>query len=374
MTANIIVVDDMPDNRMLLEALLTPEHSVTLAESGKQCLEIVSQNKPDLILLDLLMPEMDGFEVCEHLKDDFDSREIPIIFITSSTCDDEKLKAYELGADDFINKPFNHDELNAKVSKTLAGTNRLKDANEMAMAAQQAAMIAMTNSSELGIILKFMEQAGECDSFEALATKLDEVCQNFGLICCFQFSYESQVVNIGHGCVDGSLEAKMITEAKKVGGIIGHGKRMFFNQPHISMLVKNMPVEDDDKCGRYKDNLAVLISSANGVARTIGMEGVMAQQRKDLIKSTFDLTFERTNHVMAQVNRLETTTIEIVQEIRFSFEEALFSLGLSEEQESYLLGIFDSAMDKMDAVKETANSVEDAMRHVVQDFEMLLAD
>jgi len=374
MSATILIVDDMADNRLLLDALLSDKYTIQLAESGQQCLDMVSEKKPDLTLLDLVMPVMDGFEVCEKLKDNYDTQNIPVIFITSSTCDDEKLKAYELGADDFINKPFNHDELTAKISKTLSGVASINEAKELANAAQQAALIAMTNSSELGMIIKFMESAGESESFEELAAQLDEVTQGFGLVCCFHFEFDDYSLNIGNGCVDGSLEARMIAEARKVGGIIGHGKRMFFNQKYVSMLVKNMPVDDDDKCGRYKDNLAVLLSSANGIAKTLGVEQSMMQQRRQLIKTTFDSTYERTQHVMGLVNLLESNTVHVVQDIRSTFEEALFSLALTEDQENYLMGIFDAGMEKMETVKETATEVETAMKTVVAAFEQLLAE
>lgn len=374
MSATILIVDDMADNRLLLDALLSDKYTIQLAESGQQCLDMVSEKKPDLILLDLVMPVMDGFEVCEKLKDNYDTQNIPVIFITSSTCDDEKLKAYELGADDFINKPFNHDELTAKISKTLSGVASINEAKELANAAQQAALIAMTNSSELGMIIKFMESAGESESFEELAAQLDEVTQGFGLVCCFHFEFDDYSLNIGNGCVDGSLEARMIAEARKVGGIIGHGKRMFFNQKYVSMLVKNMPVDDDDKCGRYKDNLAVLLSSANGIAKTLGVEQSMMQQRRQLIKTTFDSTYERTQHVMGLVNLLESNTVHVVQDIRSTFEEALFSLALTEDQENYLMGIFDAGMEKMETVKETATEVETAMKTVVTSFEQLLTE
>ena len=374
MSATILIVDDMADNRLLLDALLSDKYTIQLAESGQQCLDMVSEKKPDLILLDLVMPVMDGFEVCAKLKDNYDTQNIPVIFITSSTCDDEKLKAYELGADDFINKPFNHDELTAKISKTLSGVASINEAKELANAAQQAALIAMTNSSELGMIIKFMESAGESESFEELAAQLDEVTQGFGLVCCFHFEFNDYSLNIGNGCVDGSLEARMIAEARKVGGIIGHGKRMFFNQKYVSMLVKNMPVDDDDKCGRYKDNLAVLLSSANGIAKTLGVEQSMMQQRRQLIKTTFDSTYERTQHVMGLVNLLESNTVHVVQDIRLTFEEALFSLALTEDQENYLMGIFDAGMEKMETVKETATEVETAMKSVVAAFEQLLAE
>jgi CheY-like chemotaxis protein len=372
MTASILIVDDMTDSRLLLDALLSDTYRIHLAVSGQEGLDKVKQHTPDLILLDLIMPGMDGLEVCEILKHDPDTQDIPIVFITGSTDDNEKLKAYELGADDFIHKPVNAEELTTKVSKILASQTSLKEAREMSQMAQQTALIAMTNSSELGMILKFMESANEATSFEALAKHLEEITQNFGVICCFQFNYEDTCLNFGNGCVEDSLEARMITEARKAGGIIGHGKRMFFNQHYVSMLVKNMPVEDEDKCGRYKDNLSMLLSAANGIAKTIGIGQSVARQRKQLIKDTLDSTFDRTQRIMSLIRHLESSTVNVVQDARLSFEEALYSLGLTEEQENNLIGIFNSAMDKMDTVKETAVEVEDTMTMVVKVFEKLL--
>ena len=115
----IVVVDDTPHNIRLLEAVLSPRNYTVLpATSGREALELISRERPDLILLDILMPEMDGYEVCSTLRSMPETSMLPIIVITASGAQ-EKLKALEAGADDFIAKPFDKAELLARVGSLL---------------------------------------------------------------------------------------------------------------------------------------------------------------------------------------------------------------------------------------------------------------
>ena len=115
----ILVVDDVPQNVRLLEAVLVPRgYEVVTAHDGIAALELVESEQPDLILLDVMMPGLDGYAVCSHLREHDDTAVLPVIMVTSSI-GQEKTKAIEAGADDFIPKPFNHDELLTRVRSLL---------------------------------------------------------------------------------------------------------------------------------------------------------------------------------------------------------------------------------------------------------------
>ncbi|MGB3514597.1 MAG: diguanylate cyclase [Microcoleaceae cyanobacterium] len=116
----ILVVDDVATNLKLLRVILEPiGYSLTFAMGGHQALERVTVFKPDLILLDLMMPEMDGLEVCQRLKSNPKYADIPIIFLTANYDKTNLITAFELGAIDYISKPFNHAELLARVRNHL---------------------------------------------------------------------------------------------------------------------------------------------------------------------------------------------------------------------------------------------------------------
>jgi adenylate cyclase len=115
----ILVVDDIPENVRLLEAVLVPHgYDVITANDGVAALELVDSEGPDLILLDVMMPGLDGYGVCTQLRANDDTAVLPVIMVTSSI-GQEKTKAIEAGADDFIPKPFNHHELLTRVRSLL---------------------------------------------------------------------------------------------------------------------------------------------------------------------------------------------------------------------------------------------------------------
>jgi adenylate cyclase len=115
----ILVVDDIPENVRLLEAVLLPRgYEVLTATDGEHALRLAAAEKPDLVLLDVVMPGMDGYAVCRSLRSDEDTAMLPVIMVTSSI-GPEKTKAIEAGADDFIPKPFNHGELLTRVKSLL---------------------------------------------------------------------------------------------------------------------------------------------------------------------------------------------------------------------------------------------------------------
>jgi len=123
----ILVVDDSELNRMMMESFIDPlGHQVIQAADGREALQQVQSIQPDLILLDVMMPEMDGFEVCRQLKSDPKTRGIPVIIITALDKTEDNVKGIEVGADDFLTRPFDAVILAARI-KSLLHAKELND-------------------------------------------------------------------------------------------------------------------------------------------------------------------------------------------------------------------------------------------------------
>src|SRR5499427_7188915 len=135
----ILIVDDLPQNVRLLEAVLSPHgFRVVTASSGQEALDVLSKERPDVVLLDVVMPGIDGYEVCRRIREDPATAFLPVIMITASG-EEQKICAIESGADDFINKPFDQAELLARV-RSLVRVKRYHDTIE-----SQAAELARWN-------------------------------------------------------------------------------------------------------------------------------------------------------------------------------------------------------------------------------------
>lgn len=117
----ILIVDDVMSNVLLLKVLLTNEKfSIVTANNGRQALEQVESEKPDLVLLDVMMPDLSGFEVAQQLKARPETSDIPIIFLTALNSTTDIVKGFQVGANDFISKPFNKEELIIRVTHQIS--------------------------------------------------------------------------------------------------------------------------------------------------------------------------------------------------------------------------------------------------------------
>ncbi len=119
-TGSVLVVDDDQRNVRLMESILRSSgYQVLKAYNGEEALRIVEDDSPDLLLLDVMMPKMSGFELCQRLKGRYETRLLPIIMVTALNALEDKVQALEYGADDFLSKPINKVELLAKVRSVL---------------------------------------------------------------------------------------------------------------------------------------------------------------------------------------------------------------------------------------------------------------
>ena len=166
---SILVVDDTPGNIDLLRGMLSPQYTVKVATRGKKALQIAAKEpQPDIILLDIMMPEMDGYEVCRQLKSDTHTAHIPIIFITAKSETEDEQYGLELGAVDYITKPFNPVIVVTRVRTQVAlyqQSRKLHEENR-----QLKERIAGGFSQYTEVELKNLIDSGENDQLEFKST------------------------------------------------------------------------------------------------------------------------------------------------------------------------------------------------------------
>jgi PleD family two-component response regulator len=129
----VLVVDDDEVARTLISSILrrNERFKIIHAENGEEGIEFARREHPDLILLDIMMPQIDGYQVCKILREDVTTRYIPVIILSAKGGVDSQLQGFELGADDFITKPFNHSELLARIEALIRRNELSLDANPL---------------------------------------------------------------------------------------------------------------------------------------------------------------------------------------------------------------------------------------------------
>lgn len=178
----ILVVDDEAENRAALVDIFGAEFAVVTAKDGLEALERIEESKPDLVLLDILMPRLDGLQTCHRLRQNDETRNIPVIFLTSKNEPQTEVFGLDLGADDFIAKPFNKDVLRARVKKRLSAPTGVVidevtsleefDVHWSRQEARHGESTIPLTTKEIGMLRLFVENKGRVLSRDVILEKV----------------------------------------------------------------------------------------------------------------------------------------------------------------------------------------------------------
>ena len=294
----VLVVDDLAQNVRLLEAVLSPKgFRVATASSGEEALEVLSKEQPDVVLLDIVMPGMDGYEVCRRIREDPGMAFLPVIMITASE-EQEKVRAIKSGADDFVNKPFDPAELLARVS-SLVRIKRYHDTIE-----HQAAELAGWNREleqrvqdqveqleRVGRLRRFLPaqladlivSSGDESFLDAHRRDITVVCTDLRGFTAFAETAEPEEVWEILGEYHDALGDLITRYAGTLERFAGDGIVAFFNDPipcddaplrsiRMALTMRQRIQELADRWQRHGHELSLGIGIAQGYA-TLGRVG-----------------------------------------------------------------------------------------------------
>ncbi|NOY63331.1 MAG: response regulator [Gammaproteobacteria bacterium] len=353
----LAIDDDKVVQKVIIKSLQSSALSVRVASDGDAGIDEATRQVPDIILLDVEMPGISGYEVCDRLRNIEATKEVPIVFLSSHSSLRERMQGYEAGADDYLVKPFEKENLLARVNVLVKYHNERIELREQYALAHQSAMTAMTGSSELGLAIRFLEKSLSYQSINDLAQGLFESTDQFFIDCCLMINDNGNILwYSSESTAISPLEKELIEMCDKDARFLDFGTRTIVNYPRASLLVKNMPLDDMDRYGRTKDLLPILLSAVNSKINTLGTQEALTQQSSNLLESVKLIRSSLFNLGTGLVkNRRDSIVIlnKLVQDLNYDF----LRMGLEEDQEAYLLNRIDTAIEaamvEMDSGAET---------------------
>jgi diguanylate cyclase (GGDEF)-like protein len=200
--SSVLIVDDNAKNLQVLAEILGNEHyKVALAKDGGKALNFVRKRCPDLILLDIMMPQLDGFEVCKLLKADRETRDIPVIFISALTETEDKLKGFRAGGVDYVTKPFQKEEVLARV-KTHLELKRSQEELKSAYHKLQKAYEELEIAARTDSLTRLSNRRDMMEKIKYEKKKTDRSGDPFALILADIDNFKAFNDQYGHDCGD----------------------------------------------------------------------------------------------------------------------------------------------------------------------------
>ncbi len=368
----ILAVDDEPFNLEIIEEILEDlDFELKMVNSGPECLEVVEEFDPQVILLDVSMPQMSGYDVCRKLKENPITQKIIVMFVSARGTVEERMEGYSVGAEDYIVKPFSHEELRLKLQHLNQVLIEKESLEQQVEDATSTAFNAMANSSEMGQIVNYIEHIGSIDNEQDLGKAFLNCLGAFDLQSNVEFRLDGEVLHFSVSGVCSPIVIELFEMLKSKGRLHEFSNRILVNYEMISLLILNMPGQDPDKHGRIRDHICFLVSVTEQQLKAILTKKELLQQQQQL------------NDAVGKVHSKFTGLIELLNENRIN-NEAIFkqlqedlerripTMGLDEDQDVFIYQQVDETIQNSVAREESVKGVKAAFKEIENDLSQLL--
>jgi DNA-binding response OmpR family regulator len=258
----VFVVDDDKTTRLLLESMLGKKYTVEAFDSAESCLDRLENKQPNLFLLDVGLPGMDGYDLCRNIKCVPEIMGIPVVFISGHDDLEAVMAGYDAGGEDYIVKPFDIAGLSRKIENLRRIEQDKKVLLGQARDSDELATLVLANLDEYAILIKFLRSLNECNSTQETVDAILRSLTAFRLEGAVQIRLRNFEKTFSKAGENWPLEIAVMNHIRTLDRIFEFRTRCAYNFEHITVLVTNMPVADTDLCGRIRDHLAIAAEAA----------------------------------------------------------------------------------------------------------------
>lgn len=356
-----IVDDDDFYSEILAELLISQGYVVSRFQDPKRALthfeSEIPQGEYDALLFDVVMPDLDGYELCRCCREIPSLNNTPILFISSQTSLEDQIKGYESGGDDFLTKPVQSEVLAAKLSRAIRFLKSNQNLEAEASYARVMMNQAITSAGEMDIVGQFVNNSLTCTNTQMLAKTLLNSCHLLGVQCC---TYVKSQFEPLFESIDGTrkaIEIELLEMASKREGALDFNGRLIINQPELSLLVRRLP-EEELRRERLKEQLALLSSVAANRVAAIDKEHTV-QTHQQMLTEILESAQSAVSELVESTSQQEQIIQDVTEEFLMTLKEDLLDLALDKDQETILFTMVRKNIGKItDMLMENKRQIE----------------
>ncbi len=366
----MMIVDDEPANCKLLEVALGSQYETITCRSGQECLDQLETHQPEIILLDVMMPGLNGYEVCSRIKENGQTAHIPVVFVSALDTLDDRLSGYNAGGDDYIGKPVDLSILLKKLELIITHKQSKQQLENDVEEMQSGFMSALNAGEEFGQVTHFVEQCLQAQNYEQLFHAIFESMSSFNLSTAAQIRYDDQIITLNSDGEDSPLEKELILKAQFNGQILEFGSRIFISFAHFSLLIKNSPTDNPERIERLKEHLVAIAKVCNHRIKSISTENNL-QSHKDIA-----LLFQESTLSLESLNNNLETQIKKALSISKNMEDKVVDEdsfpSLSEIQRKELMTIMNHSSHQCKALSKELNTLMNEHNAIKSTFQKII--
>lgn len=305
-----------------------------------RCFEALNNESYQLVLIDMSCPPATVFDICQKIKSSFD---IPVIFVSAHDSNEERLAAYDCGADDYVCVDDLKTELHGRLERIVINKIANDQLKVQLAQANQMAFIAMSDTSDLGVNIQFLLDVNACNNLDELGMRMFQALQSYGISCSLQLRSQFSVKNMEANGMAKSLESRLLSEMKDQGRYVDFAHRSVMNYESVSLLVKNMPIDDEKKYGAIKDNVFSLLQGADARIKALDTLESLALE-KNLVRSLTLKMKDLMSSIDDSYQGVMKDIAGVVEDMADSIETSMQYLGMDEAQEKSLQATIEQAI------------------------------
>lgn len=365
----ICIIEPDEIEREILVGILAENGPIEAFSNGKGFLETLNADRPCLVIMETEIDSEDGYEICQQIKNHCANCETSILFLSSKTSVEERLKGLQAGADDYLHKPYDVMEFASKIAAAKDRIDQSINLKQQLEFASSTAFQAMSAQSEMGVVLRSVRSMNEATDYQGA---IEGLC-----LCLTEFELKGTIYYLAKdtdayeptpGRTVSPIEQEIITLVRPIERIWQKDARAAYNFPSTSVLVLNMP-DDEEKAGRLRDSLCLLMEAFDVRIAALNNQQKLidAQHWQDSVKEITTMLSKASMQLQESISVSNDTLRKLVDELN----ELLPRLGLEEDQEERINIIVDEAFDQFSVSMQKTDETRDIFGKVLSKLNQL---